>query len=404
MEILIYGLGKFADKIEKIIKKEHTIVGYTDSFATIQSFHNKKFYQLDMIKEVKFDYILIALQERKVAWEIKQLLINDYGINERKVIPFSIYAKNEIVENMMVVKNDVDGIILGNSHAYHGYQIDYLDGRFVNLSCPSQDIYYNYKVFEKYCGNVTKNLNYLVFDLYDYNIFNSDISLTKWLFIYIYEGGVKCKGNFDRNIHYSKSFEEELFKTYYMITELSQEDAKSMDLIFGNYVNPILMEKINNTANNNWNIIKKDASLPVNKFLEDIVLKRFDDTIEENIEIIENLIQLVRDKSPDCKIIFTLLPRYITMEKVLSKFMKAWMESFEDIVLKLQKKYGVYFINYKNRLDISENNYFFGDICHLNTIGGRCITSILNEDLKKIKDSTCNKDWIITLSNEKENL
>lgn len=213
-------------------------------------------------------------------------------------------------------------------------------------------------------------------------------------------GGVKYKGNYDRNVHYFRDFEDELFKTYYMITELRQEDANSMDLIFGNYANPILIEKINNDVNNNWNIIKKDASLPVNKFLEDIVLKRFDDTIEENIEIIEKFIRLVRDKSPDCKIIFTLLPRYITMEKILGKFVETWMESFERIIRRLQEVYGVYFINYKNRIDISENNYFFWDVSHLNTIGGRCMTSILNEDLKKIKDSKCNKDWIIALSHK----
>lgn len=211
-------------------------------------------------------------------------------------------------------------------------------------------------------------------------------------------GGVKCKGNYDRNVHYSRSFEEELFQKYYMVTELQQDDSKSMDLLFGKYVNPMVIEKMNQDVNYNWNIIKKDAPLPVDKFLEDVVLKRFDSTIEENIEIMERFIQLVREKSSNCKVIFTLLPRYITMEKILGSYMKTWINSFESIVRSLQEVYGVYFINYKNRIDISGNNSFFWDVSHLNTIGGRCMTSILNEDLQKIKNSTCNEDWIIALS------
>lgn len=214
----------------------------------------------------------------------------------------------------------------------------------------------------------------------------------------IYTGGVKCKGNYDRNVHYYRSFEEELFQKYYMVTELQQDDSKSMDLLFGKYVNPMVIEKTNQDVNYNWNIIKKDAPLPVDKFLEDVVLKRFDSTIEENIEIMERFIQLVREKSSNCKVIFTLLPRYITMEKILGSYMKTWINSFESIVRSLQEVYGVYFINYKNRIDISGNNSFFWDVSHLNTIGGRCMTSILNEDLQNIKNSTCNEDWIIALS------
>lgn len=141
-----------------------------------------------------FDYIIIAVQERKTAWEIRNSLINKYGIDKRKIIPFSIYAKSEIVENFMLDQKDMEGIILGNSHAYHGILPSYLDGQFVNLSCPSQGIYHNYKVFQKYCTNITENLKYVVFDLYDYNIFNSDISLTKGLFDYIYWGGGKVQG------------------------------------------------------------------------------------------------------------------------------------------------------------------------------------------------------------------
>ena len=94
MNILLYGLGKLTDQIEKIIRREHTIMGYTDSYSALQSYHNKKFYKIETINMIKFDYIIIAVQERKTSWEIRKMLIEKYRIEEKKSIPFSIYAKS----------------------------------------------------------------------------------------------------------------------------------------------------------------------------------------------------------------------------------------------------------------------------------------------------------------------
>jgi len=191
MKVLIYGIGRFTESIEKLIDRGHEIIGYTDSFCKLNKYCGKTFYKLDAIRNVNFDYIIITVQERKTAWEIRQKLVNDYNIDGRKIIPFSIYAKNGIVENELNTK-EVQGIILGNSHAYHGYLPDCLDEDFVNLSCPSQGIYHNYKAFSIYSNDnmsILKRLKYIVFDLYDYNYFNSDISLTRGLFSYIGWGG-----------------------------------------------------------------------------------------------------------------------------------------------------------------------------------------------------------------------
>ncbi len=327
------------------------------------------------------------MRERRVAWEIRQNLINKYNIDSRKIIPFSVYARNEIVENVRV--NDICGIILGNSHAYHAYLPEYLDEKFINISCPSQDIYHNYRAFQKYLrhyGNTIKTLKYIVFDLYDYNFFNSDVSLTRGLFSYIAVGGVADKHNFDFNVHYNGSFEEEMFKERYMLSKLSQDETKSMDLIFGIYTNPIAVETKNNNVDNRWSNIKVDEPLATDKFLSDIVTKRFEKTIRENIQTMEEFIKQVKNINSGCRIIFTLVPRYITMEKTLSVFMKEWKLDFEDIIRGLQRNWErVYFLNYKQHIDISGNNCLFFDINHLNTTGGRCMTSILNEDIKKIE-------------------
>jgi len=208
-------------------------------------------------------------------------------------------------------------------------------------------------------------------------------------------GGVKDKYNFDFNIHYDTNFEEELFKEQYMITELQQEEKRSMNLLFGVYTNPILIERINEEVKNNWKYIKVNEPLTADKFVGEIVTKRFEKTISDNIRIIEEFIKQVCNIAPECKIIFTLIPRYITMEKTLSVFMRDWKREFNNIICGLQGKYGVYFIDYKNRTEISGNNHLFWDINHLNTMGGRCMTSILNEDIRKISESDSNEKWLV---------
>ncbi|HBI61538.1 MAG TPA: hypothetical protein DDY31_10065, partial [Lachnospiraceae bacterium] len=221
-----------------------------------------------------------------------------------------------------------------------------------------------------------------------------DLSLSKVPIAYLADGGVIDKHNYDKNIHFNKLYEDEVFDELCIIVKQRDEDIKKMRLLFGEYRNPVVIESTK-AANNRWDYIKGNESMPFDCFLSSSVLGRYEETIQENIQIIENFIQWVQGMNPKVKIIFTLMPVYVTMEKVLAVFKKEWKEDFENIVRRLQKKYGVYFINYKNRAEISENNHFYHDITHLNTIGGRCMTSILNEDIKKIACSSNNKNWLI---------
>ena len=156
-----------------------------------------------------------------------------------------------------------------------------------------------------------------------------------------------------------------------------------MDLIFGTYENPILAD-MNYQMQNRWNYIKPDEPLQPDKFVADVVTKKFKNTILENIEILDKFIREAKKINSDCKIIFTLIPRYITMEKVMSVTMKEWEQDFETILNDFQEKYeDVHFFNYKNRIEISGNNHFYGDICHMNALGGRCFTTMLSGDIRK---------------------
>ena len=149
-------------------------------------------------------------------------------------------------------------------------------------------------------------------------------------------------------------------------------------MLFGDNINA----EINcDSVNHRWKGISPDTPLETNKFLGKVVLNRYDKTIEENIAIMNEFLGKIKEDYPNAKIILTLIPRFVTMEKALELHMSEWKKEFESIINTLTTKYGAEFINFKNEVSISGNHRFYNDICHLNTIGGRCLTSLLNQYL-----------------------
>lgn len=45
MDILLYGLNEGTELVEKCLRSEHTIVGYSDSFSSISLWKGKPFYK-----------------------------------------------------------------------------------------------------------------------------------------------------------------------------------------------------------------------------------------------------------------------------------------------------------------------------------------------------------------------
>lgn len=386
MNIIIYGIGKLSDRIySMLIERKHKVVGYTDSYSKINIYNGIRFFKLIDLQDISYDYIIITTRSREITWEIMNTLVNKYGIEKKKVIPYSIWEKSEIVENVEIT-SDLEGIILGNSHAYFGFLPPCLNRQFVNLACPSQDIYYNCKAFEKFINknvDLINKMKVIVFDLYDYNFFNVDLSRTKGLFDYFACGGLIDKCNYEHNVHYSKSFEKQLFEEKYMITQKEESIKVIMSQLFGNYVGSSFQELQNNIYNRE-NFISEKEPLPVSKLEEAIVENRYEQTINENKDILFSFVNYVHLLFPKCKIVFTLIPRYRSMEKFFPLLMKDWQDEFMKTLNDLLTNEYVYFINYKNVAEIKDDYHLYFDINHLNTIGGKCLSSILNEDLKKI--------------------
>lgn len=385
MKIIIYGLGKGLEYIEQNLKKEHEIIGYSDSYATISIFKGKPFYTPEKLATIDFDFLIIAVRNRKEAWKLFELLTGDkYGLPETKVIPFYVYANGEYWDFCMAhadVEN-VEGLVFGTSYARYGILQQCLSRKFVNLSVPSQDLYSDWETFKmciKKYGDRLKKMKYIMIDMYDYNYFNFDASLCKMFFKYLGYGGIIKKHNYGKNHNYSQVFEKELL---YQIGVIKETECGKSDILEELFYERYALDYVE-TQKNRWGCIEPFEPLPVRHFTASIVEKKYRETIEENKRIFDHLLEDIREFNPNIKIILLLLPRYSTLETTKEKHMERWKAEFEEIVSNACQRENVYWKNYKFCECVSGNRKFWNDIEHMNTIGGKCMTSIIDEDLKR---------------------
>lgn len=381
-KIIILGLGSTAEVIERKLSKEHKIVGYSDSRAKIKIYKGKPFIPFERLQNSVFDYIIITTQNREVAFQLWETLIQEYKIEKNKIIPFYIYADSERYRNVMNRwQGELVGIILGNSHARDGILTDYLSFPFVNFAMGSQDIYSCLKIFQrciKEYPDKLSNLKIVLMDLWDYNCFNWDCSMTSKFASYLSGGGVIDRHNYEKNKNCKSSFMDDLRNNLHIINDkMVKTEIKKLfaDCSGRGDFSGIEWER-------EHKYIEKTEPIPMKRFFADVVKKRFDSTIKENKENIEKLCREIKNYNSEIKIVFILIPRYITIEEVLKPFMKEWKAEFEEYMGEICKKYDASFWDLKSRTDISGNNYFYYNISHLNIAGGISLTSIIDEYLK----------------------
>lgn len=385
MKILFFGIGPTAEVLEERLRPCCSIIGYTDSRSEILLYKGKRFYRLEEIGNIEFDYLVITLVNRRSALEIAAMLEEQYGIPDEKIISYYAYANHELYSIMLnaTARTDYNCMIFGNSHAQCGIITKYLSMNAINFSVPSQDIYGNYRTFQriiKEYGDKFSQLKYVIIDLYDYNYLNCDTSLSSWCFYYIAANGIMDKHNYEHNENYRGgiSFEQQLLDKCGIIR--NSQKSSILESIFS--VNEGNIDRSNIDINRNH--IGKNEPLMEEKILGSLVQKRFENTIKENKALLDQFLMEIRTIAPKAAIIVTLIPRYITMERVCAAFMEEWKKELYEFVFELDKKYKIFFFDNKNNTSISGNPYFYKDIAHLNTTGGICFTTILNEYLRQI--------------------
>ena len=194
MKIILFGLGSGVEQVKGVLKDEHRVVAYSDSFSCIKDYMEAPFVKPSDIKKLDYDFVVITIRDRKSAYSIYEWLVREQGLEAEKVIPYFCYVDMELYKaKLLQQKESFKGLIIGNSMSQYGFIEEIFPIPFLNLSCRSQDIYTSSHIIEelifKYPQKI-EQLKYLIFDLYDYNGFNIDTSMSTGYLDYISWGGL----------------------------------------------------------------------------------------------------------------------------------------------------------------------------------------------------------------------
>lgn len=394
MNVVIYGLGSKSKFVSSKIKNKHKIIGYTYNKTNEKRFNDIKFYELDELDSLNYDYIILAIDSEKACEVIKEYLNNKFKVNPSKIVDF-YYLYNHGVSTQKVDrvmqnpnnKDGYDGIILGVSHGAVGINPKLLKGNFCNLAASSQDIYYNLKTLEYCIENYyekIKNLKYAILDIFDYNYLNYDVSLTSDLINYLSWGGYNLDyHNYNQNKNFDLSVEEELAKiNSKIIKPLSIEERNLRDTLFENlYINSQLKmfrdfaspEQRSKKVEKGFN----DYCLP--DYMPKYGSERFDKTIKENKVYFEETLKNLCKINPNIKLYFIIIPRYETVEKVHKTKYAHWKVEYEEFIYSLRSNYNFTYLNFKDCKEISSHNEYYQDVAHLNYDGATAFTKLLDK-------------------------
>ena len=265
-----------------------------------------------------YDCIIVAFQNGELSKDIcgliKEIITNenctvfDYTLWHNATIP--LMRADRTMSNPLY--SEYKGMILGISHA----EVGFLANRFqscCNLAVSSQDLFYNFKTLQycisKYWPKI-KELQYLIIDMYDYNYFNLDTSLSENIYNYYAWGGYNLdEHNLKNNKHYTVNLHD--IKSYLLMKRYEGIDDSKIDLwnelfpdtnFMNNYAEFFIYQGIEER-------MKTLSEEMISKFevTSSVAKKEFTATIEENITIMKNLLKLVYETWPDIKVYLTIL-------------------------------------------------------------------------------------------------
>ncbi len=407
-KVILYGLCEKTIFVEKALLATIHIVGYSDSFAEIEEYNNKPFYSVSNLINVEFDCIIVCLGDRKLFSKISSDLVNA-GIPTDKILDIIGLLKKQRVDAVLenTVKKEYDGIVFGCSHAAWGINPQLLPGNCCNLAVNGEDIYYHYRVAKKaydiYLPKI-RNLKYVILDLWDYPVFNVDLSMsTGLLFYYNSYGFMEDLHNYANNPLYKADINLEM-KERNLYSPLSTQREKSiadailnMSYVRENYDRFFRIRSAGNMEPAKsvlyWEYrledeydmgIPPNSAIPYHGYFA-CIKRYYDKTNKENREYISNLCELLKQIHPELKIFVTLMPRYINVEKLHrdNECMKKYRGEFLDNMRKIKGDFGVKILDFKDRWEISANPHFFRDEDHLNSFGASAFTSILSKEIQK---------------------
>lgn len=382
-KVILYGINNRANlaRIGQLLSEEFEVIGFVDSKDSERRrfFSNKPLFSIKDIVTMKvdFDYIILASGSQDSLFKTK--LIRG-GVYEERILEWTILREFMFENNMVLYKKrrmNYEGMVFGMSHSYWGLFTYRLSKPFFKFSAPAMDLFFINKqlqevINENYLGKsdgaYRSNLKYIILE-FPYYYFNYDMSRNKThmrrqMILADYFGDTH---NFGETVE-----DQKIIVQYYVWKEMFYDRLKyNSSYCYSDHIlrNGNITQDMINTAKTS---------------ISHVWDKEHKETIEENIDIFNNMIKLINNFDKKIKIIILVMPQskydslfhFDEVEKTRHYF----LTTINEIMSKYDNPYFVWDL-YK---DYFEKENLFLDCIHLNSAGADFFSTQLEEKLKKI--------------------
>ncbi|MCQ2023709.1 chemotaxis protein [Clostridium butyricum] len=364
--IIIFGTGVTAKNVLYKLNDKCNIICYLDNNNIMWGkFNEIEVKAPESIKDLKYDFIIIASQFND---EIFEQLIS-LGVDRKKILEYYKvidqefnYVK-EAFDRFLESEIQYEALATGISYCALGLRETLLNRQCFKFAFGSQDLYYDYNIV-KYILNTYKDkcskLKYCIIGL-SYYSFQYDMSLSS----------MKNKTSL-----------------YYEVLGLSHNNLSVTNLNEEYFYSKSIADKLFNIGNDGKYICEYDKNNEVPNYKSKKELgkiqaerdcnKNYPKTVEENIEIFEEYIELlIKNNIQPIIIVFPTTSYYY------ENFSEIIENEFKNIIKSMNVKYKFAY------LDFFRSKYFdsetdFVDVSHLNRIGAEKMTQYINEYMKKM--------------------
>lgn len=373
----IYGIDNSLSKILPLLMDlvSNEVVCYVEDKPTITSYENKPLIALADLSHTTCDYLVITKNiSNELLWTIESGIIDIKNIFDLQT--FLTFFWNKIYDYEMFTNykeyystNELEGIITGISYHLVGINPDFLSKKMVNLAVSSQDLFFNYctakNVIESYAVN--KTIKHCIIGL-SYYSFQYDLSQS------IYKSKTYNHYPFFRNLHnLGDNKEADWFKQQYHRFEPITQKLLSKNYMF-------LLHELRKESFDKERLALVSGSIDEEKkkygkmLAEHDSNRKFPLTVEENIGILKNYLELLH--SNNIKPIILICPKTRYYKEYFSEHR---IDEFYGIINKFRGNYKMEVIDLYDSDMFDDNDYY--DAIHLNARGAEKLTRHLDEYL-----------------------
>lgn len=334
----------------------------------------------------KSDYVILAFNNRKLSMILRRWLIEEFHLSDHNIVDYSDIVLYELplmhVDRIFEAYDDdyYQGIILGLSHARVGICPEMIPINVADISVSAQDIYYNYStlkyIISKY-RNRLKNIQFAVYDVFDYTYLNYDVSLSNNACQYYKWGGYSLDPhNFNSNKNFDVDFDEFISSIQSNKLKTGVEHFCNECIIRGNFIKHYNKAEVDMIGSRTKTVSPEEVLAYDGD--NSLVNKRFESTIKENMELLNKTMELLKSINPNMRIKLVILPHYPQACRQIECKYKDVKKMFLDRMNSLSKMWDdVEFYDLKE-LPEFENEMYFYDCEHLNYFGAMKFTNVLN--------------------------